>query len=78
MTTCDLTPGTFMTYGASRSRGHASGVSPLWKTGIISRVHHWYQRTCAARAAAYAAERGGQGRLGGEGVVQRPGVGEGE
>ena len=59
MTTCDLTPGTFMTYGASRSRGHASGVRPLWKTGIISRVHHWYQRTCAALAAAYAESAAG-------------------
>ncbi len=46
-------PGTLMTRGASASRGQASGESELWKTGIISRVHHWYQRTCAARAAAY-------------------------
>src|SRR6187549_2179300 len=48
-----------MTCGASRSRGHARGVSELWKTGIISRVHHWYQRTCAARADAYAASADG-------------------
>ncbi len=53
--------------GADQCRGHAGdprhqrgervarpGERPrsLWKTGIISRVHHWYQRRCAARSRA--------------------------
>ncbi len=47
-----------MTYGAAGRAATRAGSAPLWKTGIISRVHHWYQRTCAARAAAYALQRG--------------------
>ena len=55
VTSWSVTHGTRVTSGANASRGHASGDSPLWNTGIISRVHHWYHRTCDAPGRAYAA-----------------------
>ena len=78
VTSWPVIPGTRVTAGASASRGQASGVSELWKTGIISRVHHWYQRTCARRRRGVRRERGRQVGAVASAWCRRPRVGEGE